>query len=104
MKQPRRICLYLCDCYKKGKRSEQMQAIIYPNGNITVGYDAFRLLDKVDYPSYQLFYYPKLSVFMEEFELLGKSPTDHSKEALQACFRKYWVKNKHHLQGGKKIS
>ena len=32
--------------------SEQLSAILYPDGHVVVGIDVFRLLDRADYPSF----------------------------------------------------
>lgn len=90
----KRVCLYLCECYKKGNRKERMQVIVYPNGKVIVGYDVFRLLNKVDYPSYPIYHYQSLKHLISDFVLIGSSAiTNNGLD--DSCFRRYWVKNKY---------
>ncbi len=91
----KRVRLYLCEAYRNGNRKERYQAIIFPSGKIKCGYDVFRLLNKVDYPSYKIYYYQHLSDFMREFELIGRGPEKNIKESLKHCFREFWITDKH---------
>lgn len=70
-------CLYLCECYRFGNHKERMQAIFYPKSNkIIVGYDAWRLLDHADYPSYTTFTYYHFSDFIKDYEIIGANQED----------------------------
>lgn len=90
----KRVCLYLCECYKKGDRKERIQIIVYPDGRVMVGYDVFRLLNKVllnkvDYPSYPIYHYQSLKHLIRDYILKANIFISHKKEDLVMDYEKW---------------
>jgi hypothetical protein len=49
----------------------EYQGIIYPSGKVTVGIDVWRLLDRMDYPSYETYDYSSLINCQKDYEIIN---------------------------------
>lgn len=55
---------------KKEPNAGELQGILYTDGTVDVGIDAWRLMNKADFPSYPIKHYVNISVMKKDYRFI----------------------------------
>lgn len=70
---------------EKGTKSykDNKQCIIFPNGTVFCGYDAWRLLNRIDDISYPLEKYPTVDAMLSKYEVIKNNHGYYREEGVK---------------------